>query len=115
MADKVILYGHATCPKVPPTRGLLAQSNVEYEYIDIRKDLQAAATVRAINNGYESVPTLVFPDGSTLTEPSVSELKTRLESLGYRVGPMALILANFWIIPVVLLVLLAILRLLGVF
>jgi hypothetical protein len=38
-----------------------------------------------INNGNASVPTLVFPDGSTLTEPSTAVLRQKLQSLGYAV------------------------------
>jgi mycoredoxin len=113
MTEKLILYGHPTCPKVPPVRGLLARSKVDYEYIDIRRDPEAAERVREINRGYESVPTLLFPDGSTLTEPSVKELITKLESLGYSVGPGAWLIGNLWIVAIILLVLLAALRIAG--
>ncbi len=77
-------------------KGLLARAKVEYSYIDIRQDTEGARQLRAINNGNESVPTLVFPDGSTLTEPSVGELKAKLETLGYRVGPLAWVIGNSW-------------------
>ena len=76
----------------------------------------AAARVRAINNGNESVPTLVFPDGSTLTEPTVGELQSKLESLGYKVGLAAWVIGNIWpIFFIVAGVLIAVLRFLGVF
>ncbi len=86
MPDTIIVYGHQTCPSLGPVKGLLTQSKVKFEYIDIHQDSDAAARVRAINNGNESVPTLVFPDGSTLTEPTIGELKSKLETLGYKVG-----------------------------
>jgi hypothetical protein len=44
--------------------------------------------VKEINGGYESVPTLVFTDGSTLTEPSNEAIQIRLESLGYGLPPL---------------------------
>lgn len=110
MTKKVLLYGHASCPYVPPVRGMLAQSNVDHEYINIRKYPEAAQRVRKINNGYESVPTLVFPDGSTLTEPSAAQLKAKLESLGYTVGPAAWLAGNLWLVLIVLVVLLILLR-----
>jgi mycoredoxin len=94
MPDSIIVYGHQTCPAVGPVKGLLSQSKVRFEYIDIHQDSVAAARVRAINNGSESVPTLVFPDGSTLTDPTVGELKTKLESLGYKVGLVAWLTGN---------------------
>lgn len=86
MQDAIIVYGHPTCPNLGPVKGLLTQSKVKFEYIDIHQDSVAAAHVRTINNGNESVPTLVFPDGSTLTEPTVGELQSKLKSLGYKVG-----------------------------
>jgi mycoredoxin len=115
MSGKIIVYGHPTCPALGPVKGLLTQSKVKFEYIDIHQDSAAAAHVRAINNGDESVPTLVFPDDSTLTEPSVEELKAKLESLGYKVGPVAWLIGNAWLIFIIAGVLIAVLRLLGIF
>lgn len=111
-APNIIVYGHPTCPGIGPLKGMLAQSDVAYDYIDIQRDADAAARVRMINNGYESVPTLVFPDGSTLTEPSVGELKTKLEALGYRVGLLAWLTGHLWHVVIVAGVLLALLRIL---
>jgi mycoredoxin len=115
MTAKVTLYGHTACPNVPPVRGMLAQSKVDYEYINIRKHPEAALRVREINMGYESVPTLVFPDGSTLTEPSASQLKAKIESLGYRVGPSAWLAGNLWLVLIGVLVLLAVLMAITVY
>ena len=86
MQAAIIVYGHPACPNLGPVKGLQKQSKVEFVYIDIHENGVAAAHVRAINSGNESVPTLVFPDGSTLTEPTVGELQAKLESLGYQVG-----------------------------
>lgn len=91
-------------------RGLLAQAKVPYDYIDITRDPTAAAKVRAINDGNESVPTLVFPDGSSLTEPTAGQLKQKLESLGYRVGPLAWLIGNGWRIVTGAVILYAVLR-----
>lgn len=98
MPDAMIVYGHPTCPNLEPVKGLLTQSKVEFEYIDIHQDSAAAARVRAINNGNESVPTLVFPDGSALIEPTVGELKLKLESLGYKVGLVAWLIGHIRLI-----------------
>jgi len=93
---------------------MLGQSKVTYVYINIRQDPVAAAHVRAINNGNESVPTLVFPDGSTLTEPSVGALKKKLEALGYQVSPLAWVLGNSWLMITALVLLYALLRFLEI-
>jgi mycoredoxin len=120
MLDAIIVYGHPTCPALGPVKGLLTQSKVKFEYIDIHQDSVAAARVRAINNGNENVPTLVFPDGSTLTEPTVGELQSKLESLGYKVGLVAWLIGHIWpiffiVAGVLIAVLIAVLRFLGVF
>jgi len=120
MLDTIIVYGHPTCPNLGPVKGLLTQSKVKFDYIDIHQDSMAAARVRAINNGNESVPTLVFPDGSTLTEPTVGELQSKLEALGYKVGLVAWLTGHirliFFIVAGVLIaVLITVLRSLGVF
>jgi mycoredoxin len=120
MLEAISVYGHPTCPALGPVKGLLTQSKVKFEYIDIHQDSVAAARVRAINNGNESVPTLVFPDGSTLTEPTVGELQSKLEALGYKVGLVAWLIGNIW--PIIFIaaglliaVLITVLRFLDVF
>jgi mycoredoxin len=120
MPDVIILYGHPTCPNLGPVKGLLAQTKVKFEYIDIHQDSAAATRVRAINNGHESVPTLVFPDGSTLTEPTVGELQSKLKSLGYKVGLVAWLIGHirlifFIVLGLLIAVLITVLRSLGVF
>ncbi|MGB2894726.1 MAG: glutaredoxin domain-containing protein [Anaerolineales bacterium] len=70
-------------------RAALKHSGVVYDYVDIRKDNAGRMRVKEINAGNESVPTLVFADGSTLTEPSREILFTHLESLGYDLTPLS--------------------------
>jgi len=115
MTKSITVYGHPACPGVGPVRALLGQSKVAYTYVNIRQDPAAAAIVRAVNNGNESVPTLVFPDDSTLTEPSATELKKKLESLGYQVSPLAWVVGNSWRIVTALVVIYALLRFFEIF
>lgn len=88
--NKIILYGRPACAKVPLVRNVLERAGAAHEYVDIYKVLEARERVREINYGYESVPTLVFPDGSTLTEPSIGQLQAKLQSLGYEVRSLTL-------------------------
>lgn len=83
--EKVIMYGTPTCPGVPPVRGMLARAQVDFDYVNIGEDPIGRSQVMAINDGNASVPTLVFPDGSTLTEPSTAVLRQKLQSLGHTV------------------------------
>jgi mycoredoxin len=77
-SEALIVYGTPFCAMVPPVRRLLDEAGVAYDYIDIRQDREAAARVRAITGGFESVPTIVFPDGKALVEPRVQALREAL-------------------------------------
>lgn len=70
---------------VPPVLNALQKAAVDFEYIDIRQDTAARLHVLEINNGNESVPTLVFADDSTLTEPGLRALRHKLVEQGYAV------------------------------
>jgi len=83
--EKVVMYGTPTCPMVPPVRGMLNRAGAEFDYVNISADPVSLSRVMEINNGNASVPTLIFPDGSTLTEPSMAVLRQKLKSLGYTV------------------------------
>ena len=74
----ILLYATTWCYQSRNTRVFLDQQNVPYEFIDIDKDKAGEAFVLKTNNGSRSVPTLLFPDGTILTEPSQSELKKKL-------------------------------------
>ena len=56
----------------------LDREDVAYEVVDIEHDPAAATLVMAVNEGRQTVPTVVFPDGSALTNPSVAEVKAAL-------------------------------------
>jgi len=60
------------------SRRYLEKYNIEYDWIDIDQDQQGEIFVLKINHGMRSVPTILFPDGSILVEPSNEELKSRL-------------------------------------
>ena len=92
--DTITMYAHPACPMMYPVKALFDQSDVKYVYINIHEDDEGRQLVREINNGYESVPTLVFPDGSTMTEPAIEDLKRALNKMGYDVPVRAWLLAH---------------------
>jgi mycoredoxin len=77
--DKIVLYGTAWCGGSRRCRLLPDRYGIPYQWIDIDQDEQAGKVVETLNGGYRSVPTLVWPDGSQLTEPTEDEL---IEKLG---------------------------------
>ena len=56
----------------------LDREGVDYEVVDIEQDAKAADYVMSVNGGNQTVPTVVFGDGSALTNPSVAQVKQRL-------------------------------------
>ena len=77
-SQKIILYATNWCYQSRNTRAFLDQHQVDYEYIDIDKDKAGEDFVIKTNKSNRSVPTLLFPDGTTLTEPSQNELLKKL-------------------------------------
>lgn len=84
----ISMYSRPTCPWDAPVRKTLDGLNIDYVYVDIRENDEAKATIRGINAGNETVPTLIFPDGSALAEPNPHQLHQKLHALGYDVPMM---------------------------
>jgi mycoredoxin len=56
----------------------LDREGVTYEYVDIEHDPAAAEFVMGVNGGNQTVPTVVFSDGTALTNPSVAQVLAKL-------------------------------------
>ncbi len=56
----------------------LEREGVPFEVVDVEQDRSAAEYVMSVNGGNRTVPTVVFPDGSALTNPSVAQVRERL-------------------------------------
>ena len=75
------MYGAEWCGDCRRSKRFLDANKVPYEYIDVEADTSASDKVIEINGGMRSIPVIVFPDGTHLTEPSDNSLKEKLESL----------------------------------
>ncbi len=60
----------------------LGRVGVEITEVDIERDDVAAEFVMGVNGGNQTVPTLLFPDGSTMVNPSAAQVQARLAELG---------------------------------
>jgi mycoredoxin len=76
--NKIVIYGTSWCGGSRRSRLLLDRYGIPYQWVDIDQDEQAGKLVERLNQGYRSVPTIVWPDGSMLTEPSEEELARKL-------------------------------------
>ena len=83
----IIVYGTKWCPDCTRARRILDGRGIPYEYIDINRDKQARAYVEQVNNGNRSVPTILFPDGDILVEPSNRQMNGKLDNL--KIGELA--------------------------
>ena len=59
----------------------LARAGVEIIEVDIEQEPEAAKFVEGVNGGNQTVPTLLFEDGSTMVNPSAKEVQARLAEL----------------------------------
>ncbi len=72
--EAVVVYGTAWCPDCKRAKQFLGEQRIHYHWVDIEQDPEAMAYVEEVNQGKRIVPTIVFPDGSILVEPSNAEL-----------------------------------------
>ncbi len=75
--QKIKMYGTTWCGDTRRARQFFADNHIDYEWIDIDADKSAAEYVMSVNKGCKSVPTILFPDGSLLVEPSSYQLKEK--------------------------------------
>lgn len=75
------MYGAEWCGDCRRSKRFMDENKVKYDYIDVEADASASEKVIEINGGMRSIPVIVFPDGSHLTEPSDNDLKAKLVSL----------------------------------
>ena len=74
----ITVYGASWCPDCRRAKQFLASHRVAYEWIDLEEFPERTAEVEARNDGKRIIPTIVFPDGSFLAEPSNDELADRI-------------------------------------
>jgi mycoredoxin len=78
----ITMYGADWCGDCRRSKRLLEELDVQVNHIDVEVDKSAAAKVVEINGGAQSIPVIVFSDGTHLTEPSDNDLKAKLTALG---------------------------------
>jgi thioredoxin reductase (NADPH) len=74
----ITLYGTGWCPDCKRSKQFFGEQRVQYEYVDIDQDAEALAFVEQVNHGLRSIPTIIFPDGAILVEPSNAQLAEKL-------------------------------------
>lgn len=78
MPDTIVMYGAPWCPDCRRSKQFLGNHRIQFEYIDIEQNPAASDKVIEINDGKRIIPTIIFPDGSILVEPSDAEMAGQL-------------------------------------
>jgi mycoredoxin len=76
----ITVYGTRSCGDCHLATAVLDAEGASYRWIDLDGDPHAAEMVLAINGGYRSVPTILFPDGRVLVEPTRRDLTAALSA-----------------------------------
>ncbi|MFF0264235.1 mycoredoxin [Kribbella sp. NPDC004536] len=72
------MYSTPWCGYCHRLKGQLDRAGIEFTEIDIEQVPGAAEIVEKINNGNQTVPTVVFPDGTAMTNPSLAQVAEKL-------------------------------------
>ena len=75
--EEIKLYATTWCGGCRMAKRWFDAHGIPYDYINIEEDEHAAAYVLRVNRGLQSVPTIVFPDGSILVEPGPRQLAAK--------------------------------------
>jgi mycoredoxin len=79
-AGTITMFSTTWCGYCRRLKGQLDREGIGYTEINIEEVPKAAEYVMEVNGGNQTVPTVVFPDGTAATNPSLAEVKSRLVS-----------------------------------
>lgn len=74
----VTMYSTTWCGYCQRLKIQLRSAGIDYTEVNIELDPAAATYVEQVNGGNQTVPTVVFPDGTAATNPSLADVKARL-------------------------------------
>jgi mycoredoxin len=73
------MYSTSWCGYCHRLAAQLDREGISYATVDIEQDSAAASYVMSVNSGSRTVPTVRFPDGTALTNPTLAEVKHKLQ------------------------------------
>jgi mycoredoxin len=75
------MYSTPWCGYCHRLKSQLDREGIAYDVVDIEQDPAAADLVMQVNGGNQTVPTLVYADGSAQTNPSLAQVKQKLAAI----------------------------------
>ncbi len=77
-AGTITMFSTTWCGYCRRLKGQLDREGIGYTEVNIEEVPHAADYVMEVNGGNQTVPTVIFPDGTAATNPSLAEVKARL-------------------------------------
>jgi mycoredoxin len=74
----ITVYSTGWCPDCRRAKKFFMEHQVQFIDVDIDENPDGVPFVKNLNNGNRVVPTIIFPDGEILAEPSNSQLAAKL-------------------------------------
>jgi mycoredoxin len=81
VSGQLTMYTTPWCGYCRNLKRQLARDGIEMVEVDIERDEAAAEFVMSVNGGNQTVPTVLFPDGTALTNPSAAQVKAQLAAI----------------------------------
>jgi mycoredoxin len=78
MPGTVTMYSTTWCGYCQRLKKQMDREGIAYTEVNIEHDPTSAAFVEKANGGNQTVPTVLFDDGSTLTNPSLAQVKQKI-------------------------------------
>jgi mycoredoxin len=78
--SQIVMYATQYCSDCMRAKKFLESNNIPHLQVGLEGNSDATEFVIKVNNGYRSVPTIVFPDGTVLVEPGWEELKAKFSN-----------------------------------
>ena len=79
--SELTMYSTTWCGYCKRLKTALKAKRIGYTEVDIELDPDAAKFVQSVNNGNQTVPTVKFADGSTMTNPSIKDVEGKIAEL----------------------------------
>ncbi|HEY1825212.1 MAG TPA: FAD-dependent oxidoreductase [Acidimicrobiales bacterium] len=77
-ASTITVIGASWCPDCRRAKTFLNEQRIAYDWIDLETHPEATEVVERFNDGRRVIPTIIFADGSHLSEPGNDELAEKL-------------------------------------
>lgn len=76
--SQIVMYTTEYCSDCHRAKAYFEANQIPYVKVGLEDNEEATEFIMKLNNGFRSVPTIIFPDGTVLVEPDWDELRAKL-------------------------------------